>query len=41
MSGTVEGWFRINMVGGTDQWITLIPASAPMAAASGILSALT
>jgi hypothetical protein len=25
MSGTVEGWFRINMVGGTDQWITLIP----------------
>jgi hypothetical protein len=25
MSGTQEGWFRINMSGGNDQWISLAP----------------
>src|SRR5262245_37200904 len=24
MTGTYEGWFRINMVEGSDQWITLV-----------------
>src|SRR5215213_6714036 len=26
MSGTVEGWFRIDLIGGADQWITLVSA---------------
>jgi hypothetical protein len=25
MSGTVEGWLRIDLIGGADQWITLVP----------------
>ena len=25
ISGTDEGWFRINMFGGTDHWIILVP----------------
>jgi hypothetical protein len=29
MSGTYEGWFRINMAGGIDQWIILEPRPRP------------